>query len=63
MIKRPHVNKRGRLGEEQKRIIRKQKGEGFSTLLIPLAKSALSFFDSRKKKENMARRNRIIMVK
>ena len=31
MIKRPHVNKRGRLilGEGEKRIIRKQNGEGF----------------------------------
>ena len=65
MIKRAHVNKRCRLmlGEVQKTILKKQKGEGLGALLPPLAKGALSVFGLGKKKENMARRNRIIMVK
>ena len=51
MIKRPYVNKRGRsmLGEEQKKVLKKQKGECFSALLFPLAKAALSIFSSGKK--------------
>ena len=51
MIKRPYINKRGRLilGEGPKKIIKKQKGKGLGELLIPLAKAALSIFGSRKK--------------
>ena len=54
MIKRPYVTKRSRLilGEGQKQIIKKQKGEGLSALLIPLAKAALSIFGSRKKRKH-----------
>ena len=51
MIKRPYVNKRGRLilGEEQKKVLKKQKGECFGAHLITLAKAALSIFSSGKK--------------
>ena len=64
MIKTLYVNKRGRLilGEGQNKIIKKQKGGGLGALLIPLTKAALSAFGSGKREE-MARRNRIIMVK
>ena len=47
---------------KDKKTIKKKKGEGLGALLLPLAKAALSVFGSGKK-ENMARRNRIIMVK
>ena len=65
MIKRPYVNKRGRLmlGEEQKKVLKKQKGECFSALLFPLAKAALSIFSSgkktcKKKQNNYCKRRR-----
>ena len=54
MIKRPSINKRGRLisGEGQKKIIKKQKGKGLGALLIPLAKAALNVFSSGKKRKH-----------
>ena len=53
MIKRSYVNKRGRLilGEGQKNIIKKQKGEGLGALLLLLAKAALQVFSSGKKRK------------
>ena len=53
MIKRSYVNKRGRLilGEGQKNIIKKQKGEGLGALLLPLAKAALRIFSSGKERK------------
>ena len=46
-----------------KKIIKKQKNKGLGALLLPLAKAALTVFGSEKKKENMARRKRIILIK
>ena len=43
--------------------MKKQKGKGSGAPLIPLAKVVLRVFGSGKKKENMARRNRILIVK
>ena len=52
MVSRPYLNKRGKLilGKGQKKLIRKQKGEGLSVLPIPLARAGLSAFSSGKKK-------------
>ena len=52
MIKRPYINKHGRLilGKEQKNVIKKQKGEDLGALLIPLASAALTVFGSGKNK-------------
>ena len=54
MIKRPSINKRGRLisGEGQKKFIKKQKGKGLGVLLIPLAKAGLNIFGSGKKRKH-----------
>ena len=54
IIKRPYINKRGRLilGEGQKQIIKKQKGKALGVLLIPLAKVALSLFGLGKKRKH-----------
>ena len=50
MIERPYVNKRGRLilGEGQKNYKETKRGR-LGALLIPLAKAALSIFNSGKK--------------
>ena len=66
MVSRPYLNKRGKLilGKGQKKLIRKQKGEGLSVLPIPLVRAGLSVFSQGEKKDKkMARINRIIMVK
>ena len=47
---------------KDKKNYKEKKGEGLGALLIALAKAALSVFSSGKK-EYMARRNRLIMVK
>ena len=54
MVSRPYINKRGRLilGKGQKYLIKKQKGEGFGALLIPLARATLTeCFQLGKKKD------------
>ena len=54
MVSRPYINKRGRLilRKGQKKLIKKQKGEGFGALLIPLARAALTeCFQLGKKKD------------
>ena len=54
MVSRPYINKRGRLilGKGQKYLIKKQKGEGFGVLLIPLVRATLTeCFQLGKKKD------------
>ena len=66
MIKRPYVNKRGRsiLSEGLKKIIKKQKRRRFRCASSSISKSSTKhFWLGEKKKENMARGSRIIMVK
>ena len=54
MIKRSYVNKSSRLilGKGQKKIIKKQKGEGLGMLLIQLAKQHLAFLAWGKKRKD-----------